>query len=198
MLRKLASVIAPILILISSSHASLTGLGIGVHGGLVSSYNNLTLEQSIRAANSNFSLKKNMPDVGIHLIVGTLRIVTLDGSLDYGWKKLAVVSGISLNYSTLSATAAVRVLFPLAAVKPYVGAGIGLYRNVYSLSGSQGAIILPANDTKVGYLAKGGVEVNIPLFPLTPFAEFRYNHVPTRGHVTHYYQVLGGITFNLP
>ncbi len=201
MFKKSALIIVTIFIFVSSAHASMTGIGFGVHGGMVSGYNNLTLEQSIKAAYGNFSLKKNMPDVGIHLIIGTLRVVTIDGSVDYGWKKLGVFSGLSLNYSTLSATAALRASLPLGPIKPYAGAGLGVYRNVYSLTGDQlngVAIILPADETKVGYLAKGGVEVNIPMFPLTPFAEFRYNHIPTKGNATHYYQVLGGVTFNLP
>jgi opacity protein-like surface antigen len=201
MSKKAFSVIAMILLLASSGHAGLTGIGFGVHGGVISGYNNLTLEESVKAAFGDFSLEKNMPDLGIHVVISTLRIVTFDGSFDYGWKKLAVFDGLDLTYSTLSATASVRGAMSLAILKPYVGAGLGLYRNAYSLSGGQlngAVIVLPADETKVGYLVKAGLELNIPLSPITPFGEFRYNHIPTTGKATHYYQLLAGLTLNLP
>lgn len=201
MLRKTLIILA-VLLSSANSYASLTGICFGVHGGIVSGYNNLTLEQSIKVVNSNFSLKNNMPDLGVHVIIGTLRIITIDGSVDYGWKKVAAMQGVNLTYSTLSATASIRGSIPLAILSPYVGVGAGFYRNAYSLSVSgysyQVVIPLPSNETKVGYLLKGGVEVHVPLFPLTPFAEFRYNHIPTSGKATHYYQALAGVTLNLP
>lgn len=200
MLRK-TLIILGILIFSTNLYAGVTGIGFGVHGGLVSGYNNLTLEQSVKDAYSDFSLTKNMPDLGVHVIIGTLRIITVDGSVDYGWKKVDVFQGLKLTYSTLSATASVRGSIPLAILSPYVGVGAGLYKNAYSLSGGplgHTVIVLPSNETKVGYLLKGGVEVHVPLFPLTPFAEFRYNHIPTSGKATHYYQALAGVTLNLP
>jgi hypothetical protein len=142
-----------------------------------------------------------MPDLGVHVIIGTLRIITIDGSVDYGWKKVVAIQGVDLTYSTLSATASVRGSIPLAILSPYGGVGAGFYINAYSLSGgplNNKIIVIPANATKIGYLLKGGVEVHVSLFPLTPFAEFRYNHVPTRGEATHYYQALAGVTLNLP
>ncbi len=201
MFKKTIPLMAMIIVIASSSYAGMTGLGFGIHGGMVSGYNNLTLEQSVKDAYGGFSLKTSMPDIGFHLIVGTLRVVTVDGSIDYGWKKAEIYQGLSLTYSTLSATAAVRGSIPLAVVSPYAGVGLGLYRNAYSLSGgplNHEVIVLPSKETKVGYLVKGGVNVNIPLFPFTPFAEFRYNHIPTSGKATHFYQVLAGITLNLP
>jgi opacity protein-like surface antigen len=201
MSKKVIPIIALTLVFFSSANAGLTGIGFGIHGGIISSYNNLTLEQSIQAVYGDFSIEKNMPDLGFHVVISTLRIVTFDGSFDYGWKKLAVFNGLDLTYSTLSATASVRAQMTLSMIKPYVGAGTGFYRNAYSLSGEQlngGVIVLPADETKVGYLVKGGIELNIPMSPLTPFAEFRYNHVPTSGKATHFYQALAGLTLNLP
>ncbi len=202
MLRKAIPVIVMTIMLASSGQAGLTGIGFGVHGGLISSYNNSTLEQSVKVAFGDFSLPKNMPDLGVHVVISTLRIVTFDGSFDYGWKKLAVFNGIDLSYSTLAASACVRTGFSLAILKPYAGAGLGFYRNAYSISGEQlntpVPIMLPADETKVGYLVKAGLELNIPLSPITPFGEFRYNHVPTTGKATHYYQLLAGLTLNLP
>jgi opacity protein-like surface antigen len=200
MLKKAIPIIALILTLVSSGHTSLTGIGFGIHGGTISAYNNLTLEQSIKTIFNDFTLKKNMPDIGIHLKISTLRIITFDGSFDYGWQKLAVFQDLKLSYSTLSATACARGSISLGILKPYAGVGVGLYRNAYSISGGQlnYPIVLPADETKVGYLVKGGIELGIPMFPLTPFGEFRYNQIPTSGKATHYYQLLAGITLNLP
>jgi len=200
MLKK-ALTLGALLLVSANAQASLTGIGFGIHGGTISGYNNLTLEQSVKAAYSDFSLNKNMPDIGFHVVVSTLRIVTIDGSLDYGWKKVDVFQGLNLTYSTLSATASVRGTIPLVILGPYVGVGVGLYKNAYTLSGGplgHNVIVLPANQAKIGYLLKAGVDVHIPLIPLTPFAEFRYNHIPTSGNSTHYYQALAGLTLNLP
>jgi hypothetical protein len=60
MLRK-RLIILGILISSTNVYAGLTGIGFGVHGGIVSGYNNLTLEQSVKDSVDNFSLKKTCP-----------------------------------------------------------------------------------------------------------------------------------------
>jgi opacity protein-like surface antigen len=200
MVRKL-SIIIMISLMCPLANAGITGLGFGIHGGIVSGYNNLTLEQSVKDAYQNltsFSLSKNMTDVGIRINVGTLRIIDVDGSLDYAWKKQKVYQDISLTYSVVSATAGVKKSIPFGPIAPYVGAGLGMYRSAYSIGNGSVMVVLPSNETKIGYHVKGGVALNIPMFPIKPFAEFKYNQIQTTGKATKFYQILAGLTFELP
>ena len=193
--------IATLILLCPAAYAGITGLGFGVHGGIVSGYNNETLEQSVKDAFQNFtdfSLSKEMTGIGAHVKVGTLRVIDLDGSLDYAWKKQNVYQDYDLTYSIFSAAASVRKSIPIGILGPYVGAGVGFYRSAYSISNGSVTVVLPSNETKVGYHVKGGLEFNIPVFPLTPFAEFKYNQIQTSGEATKFYQVFAGLTFDLP
>jgi opacity protein-like surface antigen len=200
MLKK-ALVVSMLLWLCPAAYAGITGLGFGVHGGIVSGYNNKTLEQSVKDAFqsfTDFSLSKNMTGIGVHVKVGTLRIIDLDGSLDYAWKKQTVYQDIDLTYSIFSATASVRKSIPVGPLGPYIGAGLGLYRSAYSISSGSVMVVLPSDETKVGYHVKGGLELNIPMFPLTPFAEFRYSQIQASGEAVKYQQIFAGLTLNLP
>jgi len=184
-----------------AAHAGVTGLGFGIHGGIVSGYDNPTLEQSVKDAFqslTDFSLSKDMTNVGIHLKVGALRVIDLDGSLDYTWKKQNVYQDIDLTYSLVSASASIKKSFSIGILGPYAGAGVGLYRSAYSVSNASIIVVLPSNETNIGYHVKAGLELNFPMFPLTPYAEFRYNQVQTSNEPTKFYQLTGGLTFNLP
>jgi opacity protein-like surface antigen len=185
----------------SVANAGLTGIGFGIHGGVVSGYNNLTLENSVKDAYrdvTDFSLSKNMADIGFHIDIGTLRVIDIEGAFDYGWKKQKVYQDVSLTYSMLSATAGLKKSLLMGPVKPYVGIGAGLYKSAYSIDNGSVVVILPDNETKTGYYAKGGVGFSFPMFPIKPFAEFKYNQVQTSGKATKYYQILAGLTFELP
>lgn len=185
----------------SSAYAGVTGLGFGIHGGVVSGYNNLTLEESVKDAYRNltdFSLSKNMTDVGIHLNINTLRIVQLDANVDYAWKTQKVYQNVDLTYSTLAVTGTVRKSISLAILNPYAGVGLGLYRSAYSIKSGPVTVVLPSDQTKLGYHAKAGVELNIPVLPLTPYAEFRYHIIQTAKHSTKFYAVVAGLTLDLP
>jgi opacity protein-like surface antigen len=200
MLRKSLTLIAALL-LSANADASITGLGFGIHGGAVSGYNNLSLEESIGRADStlrNFSLSKNMTNLGVHLNIGTLRIVQLDANIDYAWKKQKIYQDVNLTYSELSVIGTVRKSVKLAILSPYVGVGLGLYRSAYSISSGSITVVLPSNETKLGYHVKGGLELNIPLFPLSPYAEFRYHIIQTSKHSTKFYAMVAGLTLNLP
>jgi|WetSurMetagenome_2_1015567.scaffolds.fasta_scaffold569020_1 opacity protein-like surface antigen len=200
MIRKLA-VILIVAFTCPFANAGMTGIGFGIHGGMVSGYNNLTLENSVKDAYrdiTDFSLSKNMADVGFHINIGTLRIIDIEGSFDYGWKTQKVYQDISLTYSMLSATAGLKKSLLMGPVNPYVGIGAGLYKSAYSIDNGSVVVVLPDNETKTGYYAKGGVGFSFPMFPIKPFAEFKYNQVQTSGKATKYYQILAGLTFELP
>jgi opacity protein-like surface antigen len=193
--------IALIVSIAPSAHAGITGLGFGIHGGLISNYDNPPLEQGLNDAfqdSIDFSFSKDMTNIGAHLIIGTLRVIEFDVNLDYIWKSQAVYQDVELRYSVFAATAAIRKSFSIGILSPYAGAGLGLYRSAYSLKSENYIIVLPSDETKLGYLLKGGLELNIPMFPLTPYAEFKYNHVKTSDDAIKFYQIIAGLTLNLP
>lgn len=180
--------------------AGLSGLGLGVHGGVVSGYDNPVLEEGIPLDSLGIELSEKMTDIGAHLNIGTFRIIEFDLNLDYAWKKQKIASGIDLRFSDISITASVRKSFALAALKPYIGVGVGQHWMVYSieLGGQVIGVTLPADESKIGYHFKAGVDLDFPLFPLTPYGEWRYNMVQTTGKSTKYSAILVGITLDLP
>lgn len=193
--------LAAALVLVGSrAFAGLSGLGLGVHGGLISGYDNQVLEDSILSQFASFDMSDKMTDIGAHLKIGTLRVVEFDLNLDYAWKKQEIVSGIDLRFSDFSITASVRKSIALAALKPYIGVGVGQHWMAYSLElGDQViGVVLPENESKVGYHFKAGVDLDFPVFPLTPYGEWRYNIIQTTGESTKYTVLLVGITLDLP
>ncbi len=183
-----------------SAFAGLSGLGLGVHGGVVSGYDNPALQESFVGDFPAFDLTASMYDIGAHLNIGTFRVIEFDANLDYAWKKQEVASGVDLTLSDFSITLAVRKSLALGPIRPYAGIGGGLHVIAYSLDigGQTVGVVLPDNESKTGYLLKLGTELNIPLFPLTPYGEWRYNVIQTSGESTKYSSIMFGITLDLP
>ena len=191
--------IASFVFLASNSYAGLTGLGIGIHGGIISGYDNPVLESSILSQYTGFDFPDQMTNIGLHINIGTLRIIEFDVSADYAWKKQEVVSGVDLKFSDFSASGSVRKSIPLAVLKPYAGAGLGIHAMAYSLE-IEGLppVILPDNEAKIGFHFKVGLELNIPIFPITPMVEWKYNVIQTTGESSKYNSINLGLTLDLP
>ncbi len=195
-------IIAIVSALTPNASAGLSGLGFGVHGGIVSGYDNPGLEEGLLAEPlfAGFELTSDMYDIGAHLNIGTFRVIEFDANIDYAWKKQEVISGVDLTLSDISVTASVRKSIKLGVVKPYLGVGGGIHVVAYSLAlgGQVVGVVLPDNESKTGYLLKAGAEFDIPLFPLTPYGEWRYNVIQTSGKSTKYSSIIFGITLDLP
>jgi opacity protein-like surface antigen len=128
-----------LLAVLSSPVYAVTGVGIGVRGGLVSKYSNPGLD------NSMFSLDlKQMPMFGGHVVLGFIPFIELEGSAEVGWKKKSFdISGTTgdLTLKDFSLNATAKYKFNLPLIKPYVGAGLGWHWLTYSLSLSSGGSI---------------------------------------------------------
>ena len=191
--------IASFVFLASNAYAGLTGLGIGIHGGVVSGYDNPVLEDSILSLYTDFDFPDQMTNIGLHLNIGTLRIIEFDASVDYAWKKEEISSGVDLKFSDLSVSGSVRKSISLAVLKPYVGAGLGIYAMAYSIEAEiLPLVILPDNEAKIGYHFKVGLELDFPLFPITPMVEWKYNVIQTTGESSKYNSINLGLTLDLP
>ena len=199
------------LFIASTANAGLTGLGFGVHGGIVSGYDNPGLELGVVGGLSDYfgeTIEIEMPDdmknIGGHVIIGTLRVIEFDASIDYSWQKKTLFETAELRFSDLSISGSVRKSIPLAILKPYVGAGLGMHIMGYTLEADDQVIPLVDPNTTVedesviGFHFKAGVALDFPVFPLTPFVEWKYNSIKTSDESSKYSQVNLGITLDLP
>ena len=177
----------------------LTGLGFGVRGGMISNYKNDNLDV-IPTRDKDWL--KEMPLFGVHLKIGTLRVVHFEASLEYAWKETEIVlndlTKTEFSINDLSVNATAKYIFAVPVLKPYAGAGLGMHRLVYGISNEDYSIFIPEDQNKLGFHVVGGLLLSFPASPAEFFAEARYTSIQTAGEATRYTTILGGLTFNLP
>jgi hypothetical protein len=198
MLKRMWLAVMLLILTASSVSAQLfTGswMGLGVHGGWTTSYNNLSVEQSVRNHIDNFSFSGGMQDIGANLS-GYSGALGLDFALDYAWKSRAIAPGVDLRNNTLAVTGTVNVMLPFI-VAPYAGVGLGAFRTAQSLSNNSLTIVLPSDKTNLGWVAKAGVGANIPTLPVFPYFEWRYQNVRTPNHPVTYDTLLLGVSLKI-
>jgi hypothetical protein len=177
----------------------ITGLGIGIKGGVIQNYKNDNLD-SIPTLGQDWL--KEMPMVGVHLKIGTLRIVHLEASVEYAWKEKEIVlenlTRTDFSISDLSLNGTAKYMFSFPVLKPYLGAGVGIHRLVYGISNEAYSVYVPEDQNRIGFHGVGGFVLSFPAFPLELLAEARYTSVRTENKSTRYTTFLAGLTFNLP
>lgn len=194
-----------VILFFSPSHA-ITGLGIGVKGGIIHNYDNPGLD----AFPSSLSLDR-MPALGVHFKIGTLPLVDFELSAEYAWKKKNVLVFIGVDSLkgdftvsdfSLNATGKYNFL-SIPVFRPYVGAGAGFHRLIYKLDieGLGEQIIIPENESRLGLHLVAGVSLKSAVLPFDIFAEWKYTHIKTRQEEldtasTNYSSIMGGITMN--
>jgi len=193
-----------IFLLFCSPTWGITGLGIGIKGGVIQNYKNENLNL-IPTKNQDWLEK--MPLVGVHLKIGTLRIIHLEASVEYAWKEKEIVledpisknlvrADFSINDLSLNGTA--KYMFSFPVLKPYVGAGVGIHRLVYGISNETYSVYVPEDQNRIGFHGVGGFVLSFPASPLELLAEVRYTSIQTENEPTRYTTFLAGLTFNLP
>jgi len=195
-----------LLILFASGAWAVTGLGVGVRGGVIQNYDNPAIKK--------FYSLKQMPLLGAHLKIGTLPLIDLEISVEYAWKKKEniiyypeelgglVPLKVDLKIKDLSLNATAKYLFSFPVVRPYVGAGVGIHRMLYEFSSGETTVIFPEDENKIAFHGVGGVSVQLPVFPLEIFAEGRFVYIKTEQKKldtkeTDFVTILGGVTLNL-
>jgi opacity protein-like surface antigen len=177
---------------------AITGLGIGVRGGLIQNYEN----PSLNSFTGQEDFLKEMPLAGIHLKIGTLPIIDLEASLEYAWKEKEIVledrPKADLTVSDFSFNATAKYVFSVPAVTPYAGMGAGFHRMVYKISIENYQGYFPDNENRLGFHGVGGVLLKFPVFPFELFGEGRYTIIQTKNKTTKYTTILAGLTYNLP
>ncbi len=177
---------------------AITGLGIGVRGGLIQNYKN----PGLNSFTGQEDFLKEMPLAGIHLKIGTLPIIDLEASLEYAWKEKEIVLEdrlkADLTVSDLSLNATAKYVFSVPVVKPYVGVGAGFHRMVYKISIENYEGYFPDNESRSGFHGVGGLALKFPVFPFELFGEGRYTIVQTKDKTTKYTTILIGLTYEPP
>ena len=188
-----------VFLLFCSPTWGITGLGIGIKGGMIQNYKNDNLD-SIPTLGQDWL--KEMPMVGVHLKIGTLRLVHLEASVEYAWKKKEIVLEnlvrTDFSISDLSLNGTAKYMFSFPVLKPYLGAGVGIHRLIYGISNEAYSVYVPEDQNRIGFHGVGGFVVSFPAFPLEILAEARYTSVRTENESTRYTTFLAGLTFNLP
>jgi len=196
---KRITVLAAILFLIPATTSyAITGLGFGIRGGIVAGLENDRLDDLIKGIDSTSALSKNMTMIGGHLKIGTLPIIDFELALEYAWKKKEITSDVDFTISDLGVIGSAKYHLGFPVIKPYVGAGLGLHRMVYKLEGYGGSLVVPDNESKLGYHGLAGVKIQPPMSPVEFFVEGRYTYITTENKSTKYSAIYAGGTFNLP
>ena len=211
-MKKVAVIVSALLVIFFCHQAfAITGLGLGIRGGLVSNYDNPVTKKMF----PDWSLKE-MPLLGAHLKIGMLPVIDLEISAEYSWKKkknivyefkpegyldcIRQVVDFTIRDLSLNATGKYHLSFP--KIRPYIGVGAGIHRILYEISVDTMRVILPENENKLGFHGVAGLSLKLPVLPFELFAEGRYTFINTKQKKfdtkqTHYTILMAGVTFNL-
>jgi len=196
--------VALIVVLASIPSYAITGLGFGIHGGQINNYKydvlNSDLDNIATILGLSEALKfdENLTVIGAHVKVGTLPILDFYGFIDYAWKKKALTSDVDFRLSDFSIGADARKKFGTMLIKPYLGAGFAIHRLAYTLETDLVQTLpIPEDQNKMGYHVLVGVELSPPMFPITPYAQYKYSWIPTKDKATKFGLIEAGITFSL-
>ena len=191
---------------------AITGLGIGIHGGQTSGYTYDLLDnqfgaiaESLGVSIDDVTFEEELFNIGAHLKFGTLPIIDFYGFIDYSWKKKEIYNDLDFTISDVAVGISAKKHFGMMALKPYLGAGFAIHRLAYSIKSDDVSIngvpvntlIIPEDQNKTGYHALVGVELNLPVFPIDPYVEYRYNWITTDDEPTKYSMIEAGLTFSL-
>jgi opacity protein-like surface antigen len=177
---------------------ALTGLGLGVKGGVVSNYKNPNLKLS------TYKLSKLKYFAGFVKFGGSG--FNLEIGAEYYWDKkklplLGQLHEVQAKDFFLTATGKFFLNFPI--VRPFIGAGVGAHHFTYTYSGvldeyQNVTITIPGNKTYFGYHIVVGAQLAIAILPFDLFVEGKIGRVNTSGDPTDFTVFCGGIVFNLP
>jgi len=181
-----------VFLVLTGSSQALTGLGFGIRGGLVQNYDNPALDVS------GVDLSR-MQMIGGHFRIGTLRIIDLEASVEYAWKKKKdAFPNVDVTIGDLSLNGTAKYKFNFPVLRPFIGLGLGWHNLVYSADGPSGSYTIPDDENTWSWQPVGGVSLHFPAVPFEIFLEGRYTSIQTKGKNTDFTSIIGGLTFNLP
>lgn len=189
------------LFLFSLPAAAVTGIDIGVKGGVVRSFDQPGLSLSSYDLHS-----LNM--IGGQMFISTLPVVDVIIALDYSWRNETYeIAGENLEFDARDFVVSASVVYPITGipvVQPYVGGGVANHALSYnylrpvSLSLEDNGVTVPESSTAFGIHGIIGAKLALPASPLGLFLEGRFNRVDGPGDANTYNTWSGGLFFSLP
>ncbi len=184
---------------LTGTASALTGLGLGIRGGIVTGFENKALDRVVQLVDSTAALDSKMTMLGAHLKIGTLPVLDFEFAGEVAWHKTQLTNKLDFTVADVGLIGSAKYNFNTPMVRPYIGAGVGLHIIVYAVDVYDLMIIIPEPDTetKLAYHGLGGLSFRPPAFPLEFFVEGKYTYVTTRDEPTKYATIFLGATLNL-
>jgi opacity protein-like surface antigen len=197
-INKISLFVVVALLAISTNTYALSGLGLGVKAGVLTSYKNPNLKLD----------KYKMNDLkfyGAFVKFGGLGI-NLEVGVETFWNKKnldLLGSKVEVKARDILLTVTGKFYFKFPIINPFVGAGIGAHKFTYSYSGKLGdysgvEIKIPDDKTYIGYHIVVGAKTAIAVLPFDLFIEGKLGRVSSTGDPTDFTIFSGGVIFNLP
>jgi opacity protein-like surface antigen len=185
------------LLAISTSAYALSGLGLGVKAGVLTSYKNPNLKLD----------KYKMDDLkfyGAFVKFGG-QGMTLEAGVETFWKQTNINfnnASVPVKVRDVLLTATTKFYFKFPVVKPFVGVGIGAHKFSYTgkaeLDGKTVYFTIPGDATYFGYHIVVGAKTAIAVLPFDLFVEGKIGRVNSSGDPTDFTILSGGVIINLP
>jgi len=184
----------------AGSASALTGLDIGIKGGIVSNYS-----QSGLSVGGYDIDRLNL--IGGEVYFSKLPVIDVILSGDYSWRNETYsIVGQDLDFKLRDFAVTASAVYPvkLAMVTAYLGGGIGSHSLSYeyikaaSLSLADNGVEIPDASTFFGYHGIIGARMNLPALPFGFFAEGRFNRINAAGDDISFNSYCGGIFLSLP
>lgn len=177
---------------------AVSGLGIGVKGGVVTKFDDPNLKLS------DFKFD-NLKYFGGFLKWGS-PYFDLELGAEYYWDKaqLDIVGeqhDAEVKDFFVGLTGKYNFDFPL--LKPFIGAGIAMHDFTYKYSGPLGEfdnveLVVPADKSYFGYHLVVGAKLSVAALPFEPFIEGKTGRVNTDPDATEFTVLAFGLIFRLP
>jgi opacity protein-like surface antigen len=184
----------------AGSAGAVSGIEIGVKGGIIDNYSQGGLSVSDYDIN-----QLNM--IGAQIYFSRLPMVDVILAGDYSWRnKTYTIAGQGFEFKMRDLAVTASVVYPvkLSVATPYVGGGIGTHSLSYeyirpiSLSLADNGIEIPETSTFFGYHGIFGAKINFPAFPLGFFVEGRLSRINAPAGDISFNSYAGGIYLSLP
>ncbi len=195
---KISLFVVVALLAISTSAYALSGLGLGVKAGVLTSYKNPNLKLDTYKMN-------DLKFYGAFVKFGG-QGMTLEAGVETFWNKKnldLLGSKIEVKARDILLTVTGKFYFKFPIINPFVGAGIGAHKFTYSHTGDLGGysnvtINIPDDKSYFGYHIVVGAKTAIAVLPFDLFVEGKIGRVNSTGDPTDFTILSGGVIINLP
>jgi len=188
------------LLIAAGSANALSGLEIGIKGGIVDNYRQSGLTVG------NYDINR-LSLIGGEVYFSKLPMIDIILSGEYSWRNETYsFAGQDFEFKMRDFAVTASIVYPLkiAFATPYLGGGIGTHSLSYeyikplSLSLADNGVAIPETSTFFGYHGIVGAKINFPAFPLGFFVEGRFNRINAPGEDISFNSYTGGIFLALP